>query len=188
MSKCLSPYYLYTFSGEKCHTSATGAGDDQFKRQASVFVARQVESGSAGERQAAADGHPAAELIAPARGIRLGRNGIRQPGPSATPTLRPAPPPAPPILPAAAISPPSVPTIEPAMPAVPAAAAHQRRRRLLAFVIVTATAPAAVAAVAVLPQVVGGQHGGRGRADRRFGRGRVRAVRQSTPDPRARVA
>lgn len=194
VSKCRSLNDLWSVSGEKCNTSAARAGHDQFERQVSVLVAGQVEPGPAGERQAAADGHPAAELVTPARGVRLGRDGIRQPGAPAAPSVPPPPPTTPttpPSVPAAAAAPPTphVPAIEPAVPTVPAT--HRRRRRLHASAVVVAAsaAPTAAApAAAVLPQAVGSQHGGRGRADGRFGRRRVRAVRQGAPDTRARVA
>lgn len=65
-------------TGEKRDTGFARAGD-QFEREVSVLVAGQVEPGLTGEREAAADGHVAAEFVAPARSVRLGR-AVRQPG------------------------------------------------------------------------------------------------------------
>lgn len=149
-------------TGEKRHTSSARA-DDQFEREVSVLVAGQVEPGPAGEREAAADGHVATELVAPARSVWLGR-AVRQPG--APPSRVPPP------SPTAAPPPAAVPA-----PPTPAAAA-----------VVAAAAATAAAAQQQLSPVFRGQHGGRGRADGRVGRGRVRAVRQDAPVAGARVA
>jgi len=147
-------------SGEERHTRVARAGDDQFEREVPVVVpgAGQVQPGPAGEREATAAGHAAAQLVASARSVRLGRAPVRQPG---APQQQRAP---------SRVPVPS--TVRAAVPAAPQ------------------PPPAVVAAtaVAVPSRVVDGEHGGRGRADGRVGRGRVRTVRQDAPAAGHRMA